>query len=202
MRNSFATSSTRASISRRGTPWHFSGKPMLLRTFMCGYSANSWNTKPMSRCDARLKVTSSPSSSILPDEGSSSPAIIRNVVVLPQPEGPSSTKNSPSAMVNDDVAHRGEIAEALLQVFQSYLGHGLLRKVTGDDEPERSGQDHRERPGVELERKRLHLHQDTHPDDDSRRVLPGPAAQNASRPPRCCSLSRSFSNRSEGDAAQ
>ena len=67
---------------------------------MCGYSANSWNTKAMSRCDARLNVTSSPPSRIRPDVGSSSPAIIRNVVVLPQPDGPSRQKNSPSGMVN------------------------------------------------------------------------------------------------------
>ena len=56
----------------------------------------------MSRWDARLNVTSSPSRRIFPDDGSSSPAIIRNVVVLPQPDGPKSTKNSPSAIVNDD----------------------------------------------------------------------------------------------------
>ena len=71
---------------------------MLLRTFMWGYSANSWNTKPMSRCDARLNVTSSPSSRIVPDEGSSNPAIIRRNVDLPHPEAPTSTANSPSAM--------------------------------------------------------------------------------------------------------
>src|SRR6267154_2172703 len=34
--------------------------------------------------------------------GNSRPAIIRKVVVLPQPEGPSSTKNSPSRMVKLD----------------------------------------------------------------------------------------------------
>ena len=31
-----AVSSTRSRISARGTPWHFSGKPMFCRTFMCG----------------------------------------------------------------------------------------------------------------------------------------------------------------------
>ena len=53
----------------------------------------------MSRCAARRKVTSSPSSRIRPEEGSSSPAIILSVVVLPQPEGPSRQKNSPSPTV-------------------------------------------------------------------------------------------------------
>jgi len=39
---------------------------------------------------------------ISPEDGSSSPAIIRSVVVLPQPEGPSSMKNSPSSTVKVD----------------------------------------------------------------------------------------------------
>jgi len=34
-----------------------------------------------------------------PDEISSSPAIIFSVVVLPQPEGPTRIRNSPSAIV-------------------------------------------------------------------------------------------------------
>ncbi len=40
-------------------------------------------------------VTSSPPTMTLPEVGSLKPAIIRRVVVLPQPEGPSSEKNSP-----------------------------------------------------------------------------------------------------------
>ena len=44
------------------------------------------------------QVTSSPSRTTLPEVGSSKPAIIRSVVVLPQPDGPSSEKNSPVAM--------------------------------------------------------------------------------------------------------
>ncbi len=42
-----------------------------------------------------MPVTSSPSSSTVPSLGSSKPAIMRRVVVLPQPEGPSIVKNSP-----------------------------------------------------------------------------------------------------------
>ena len=41
---------------------------------------------------------STPSSRIWPSVGRSNPAIIRSVVVLPQPEGPSSEKNSPGGM--------------------------------------------------------------------------------------------------------
>ena len=43
-------------------------------------------------------VTSSPASVTLPMVGTSKPAIMRSVVVLPQPDGPSIEKNSPSRM--------------------------------------------------------------------------------------------------------
>ena len=39
-----------------------------------------------------------PSSSTWPDVGSSNPAIIRSVVVFPQPDGPSSEKNPPAGI--------------------------------------------------------------------------------------------------------
>ena len=42
------------------------------------------------------RETSTPSSRIAPSVGVSNPAIIRRVVVLPQPEGPSIEKNSPA----------------------------------------------------------------------------------------------------------
>ena len=38
---------------------------------------------------------------MLPPVGCSKPAIMRSVVVLPQPDGPSIVKNSPSAIGND-----------------------------------------------------------------------------------------------------
>src|SRR5919204_3696068 len=51
----------------------------------------------MSRdCGATLLTTRSPIR-IRPSETRSSPASIRNAVVLPQPEGPTSTMNSPSS---------------------------------------------------------------------------------------------------------
>jgi hypothetical protein len=43
-------------------------------------------------------ATSSPPIEIAPPVGCSNPAMQRNVVVLPQPEGPSSTTISPAAM--------------------------------------------------------------------------------------------------------
>ncbi len=49
---------------------------------------------------------------------------MRSVVVLPQPEGPSRQKNSPSAMVKVESSHGDEIAEGLLQILDADLGHG------------------------------------------------------------------------------
>jgi hypothetical protein len=46
---------------------------------------------------AARSVTSSPPISTRPCETASSPATMRSVVVLPQPEGPSSVTSSPSA---------------------------------------------------------------------------------------------------------
>ena len=49
-----------------------------------------------SRSNGGTVVTSAPWSRIRPSVGSSKPAIIRSVVVLPEPDGPSIEKNSPS----------------------------------------------------------------------------------------------------------
>ena len=51
-----------------------------------------------SRLFGGAAVTSRPSSRTVPWVGSSKPAIIRIVVVLPQPDGPSMEKNSPVRM--------------------------------------------------------------------------------------------------------
>src|ERR1051325_11579678 len=65
---------------------------------MCGKSAYCWKTMFTGRLFAGTVVTSLPWSTILPSSGRSNPATIRSVVVLPQPLGPSSEKNSPSAI--------------------------------------------------------------------------------------------------------
>ena len=53
----------------------------------------------MSRSRARIEGDILAVEQDRPEVGSSSPAIMRSVVVLPQPEGPSMTKNSPSSTV-------------------------------------------------------------------------------------------------------
>src|SRR5689334_23179962 len=54
---------------------------------------------PMSRACTGTCVMSSPPTRMRPASGSSKPAIMRNVVVLPQPDGPSSAKNSPGCTI-------------------------------------------------------------------------------------------------------
>ena len=50
---------------------------------------------------------------ISPAVGSSKPATMRSVVVLPQPEGPSSVRNSPERDLEVDGVDRRDLAEAL-----------------------------------------------------------------------------------------
>ena len=52
----------------------------------------------MSRSDGASPFTTRPPIEMVPPEIPSSPAIMRRRVDLPQPEGPTSTTNSPSAM--------------------------------------------------------------------------------------------------------
>ena len=65
-----------------------------------------------------------------PEVGSSSPAIMRSVVVLPQPDGPSRQKNSPSPTVKLESLHGDEIAEGLVQILDPDLGHRCLSPGT------------------------------------------------------------------------
>ncbi len=52
----------------------------------------------MSRCRGGTLFTTRPPMAISPPPISSSPAIMRSRVDLPQPDGPTSTQNSPSAI--------------------------------------------------------------------------------------------------------
>src|SRR5438445_13788534 len=114
---------------------------MLRRTFRCGYSAKSWNTNAMSRIDARLNVTSSLPRKICPELGSSRPAIMRKVVVLPQPEGPSRQKNSPSRTVKVESSTATKSAKALRKRSTRISAMvGLFRELGDDREQRDAGQ--------------------------------------------------------------
>src|SRR6186713_3000615 len=97
----------------------------------------------MSRCEARLKLTSSSPRKIWPEVGNSKPAIIRNVVVLPQPDGPSRQKNSPSATVKVESFTATKSAKALwsrsTRIWAIALAHSD-RKLRDDREQRDAGQ--------------------------------------------------------------
>src|SRR5690606_15589127 len=82
------SSSARRSRSRFGTPRMRSPYATFSATFRWGNSAYDWNTMPMLRWCAGTAVRSVSPRDTRPLVGVSSPAMIRNSVVLPQPDGP------------------------------------------------------------------------------------------------------------------
>src|SRR6185436_20739238 len=72
---------------------------------------------------------------ISPDDAVSSPAIQRSVVVLPQPEGPRSETNSPSATENDtsSTASTSPYFTTRPRTVSSLILH-LVRKLDAQDE--------------------------------------------------------------------
>src|SRR3954453_12955721 len=81
---------------------------------MCGNSAYCWKTMFTGLRFAGTVVTSVPWSTTRPASGVSKPAIIRSVVVLPQPLGPSREKNSPSSISNVTSFTAGAVPKLLL----------------------------------------------------------------------------------------
>src|SRR3954451_18271629 len=119
----------------------------------------------MSRSRARRMVTSSPSSRMRPPVGNSSPAIIRSVVVLPQPDGPSMTKNSPSATTKLESWTAMNDPKSFFRFSTRISATSLLREFRDDDEHDRAGEHGDEGIGVEPQRERLEQHQETEGDD-------------------------------------
>ena len=70
-------------------------------------------------------VMSAPSIQMRPSSGLSNPPSILSRVVLPQPEGPSRAKNSPSATLNETPVNgdRRVVAAGDLVNFQQRLAH-------------------------------------------------------------------------------
>ena len=79
-----------------------------------------------SRLCGGVLVTSSPPTRTVPEVGSLNPAIIRSVVVLPQPDGPSSEKNSPLVDVEVEVVDDGGATEDLGQSAQGDGGSVVI----------------------------------------------------------------------------
>src|ERR1700674_1935731 len=120
----------------------------------------------MSRWDARLNVTSSPPRRMRPEVGSSSPAIMRSVVVLPHPEGPSRQKKSPSGTVKVESRTAVNPPKALCRCSMRISAMALLRELGHDHEQHRAGECGDEGPGVELQVERLQQHEHARRDDD------------------------------------
>src|SRR5437016_3662796 len=101
MRTTSRMRSTLSRISRRGRRRTSRPKPTFSATVMFGQIAYDWKIIDMPRFSGGSEWPGAeiarPSSSMVPSVGSRKPAIIRSVVVLPQPEGPSSETNSPRA---------------------------------------------------------------------------------------------------------
>ena len=90
----------------------------LSNTFMWGNSAYCWNTVFTLRRYGGVRDTSSPSRRMRPVVGDSNPAIIRSVVVLPQPDGPEHREELAPPDREVGVVHRHEVAEPLGDVVE------------------------------------------------------------------------------------
>src|SRR5919206_601003 len=102
MRSADSARPSKASLSRAmrcrsafGTPRIRGPKATLSATFSHGMSAWRWKTTPRSAPGPRIGL---PSSRISPSLGARKPAMAESSVVLPQPEAPITTTNSPSSM--------------------------------------------------------------------------------------------------------
>src|SRR5207247_9360842 len=71
---------------------------MFSPTVIVGNSAYDWKTMPRPRLRGDTPLTTRPSKRMSPLSGVSKPAIMRSVVVLPQPEPPTSETSSPGWM--------------------------------------------------------------------------------------------------------
>src|ERR1051326_3457507 len=118
----------------------------------------------MSRSAARGYVASSPSSRMLPSVGNSRPAIMRSVVVLPQPEGPSITKKVPSSTVKSARSTATKSWKAFrsctMRICAMTPG-SLIRKMARYEEAESARENRHEGLAVEIHRQGLHQHHDT-----------------------------------------
>src|SRR5258705_878090 len=77
---------------------------------------------PKPRFSAGWFVIAMSSKLIAPESGCSRPAIILNVVVLPQPEGPSKPKNSPRSTSSDTSVTAGVLSKRLERFLRERSG--------------------------------------------------------------------------------
>src|SRR5258705_39155 len=116
---------TRRSISARAVRRSRSPKATFSNTERCGKSAYAWKTIPSPRWWAGRSVTSWPSIRTRPAVGSTKPAIRLRVVVLPQPDGPSSESSSPSYTTRSRPATARTPSYSRLQPASSTTGRAI-----------------------------------------------------------------------------
>ena len=78
-----------------------------------------------------IPAMSCPSIRIWPSVGNSKPAIMRSNVVLPQPDGPSSTKNSPAMMSRLTLSTAVTLPKRLETFWIWMIGLGASVMVSG-----------------------------------------------------------------------
>ena len=93
-----AAALTRRSTSASSVFFTRSPNAMFSNTVMCGKRARSWNTMPRPRSPGSRSFTTWSPMKISPEVGVSRPEIMLRVVVLPQPDGPTMMRNSPSSI--------------------------------------------------------------------------------------------------------
>ena len=91
-------------------PRIFSPNATLSSTERCGKSAKCWKTVVVGRLCGGRSTSDWPSRTMSPSVGNSWPPIIRSVVVLPQPDGPSSDDVLAVVDVQVDVVDGGDVA--------------------------------------------------------------------------------------------
>ena len=80
------------------------------------------------RLSGGSSVTSRPRSRIRPPVGSSKPPIIRSVVVLPQPDGPRSEKNSPLP-ISSETPSTARTSRKRFSRSRSWISGGVVTDV-------------------------------------------------------------------------
>ena len=89
---------------------------------MCGNTAYDWNTMFTGRLLGGTFEMSWPSIRMRPSVGVSKPASIRSRVVLPQPDGPSRAKNSPSVTVSETLSTAASLPKRLVTFSKVMIG--------------------------------------------------------------------------------
>ena len=90
---------------------------------------------PCRACWGRRRVMSLPSTSTRPASGRSKPATSRSAVVFPQPDGPSSERNSPCSELDVDAVQRLHRAELRWRFWSSRYGISVTPAKDGRAAP-------------------------------------------------------------------